>query len=99
MQCITDLENKLYLQWLCNSHVNEEVVSTHVTWLWKQYHFVYKYMCIWILELYFGTLPNISKFVNNIYSICDWILEDLPFGHKQFFWENLNKNIFQINLD
>jgi len=23
--------------------------------------------------------------------ICDRILENLPFGHKQIFWENYNK--------
>jgi len=28
--------------------------------------------------------------------ICDQILENLPFGHKQIFWENSNKKVLKI---
>jgi len=41
------------------------------------------------------------KSAPDIMGICDRILENLPFGHKQYFWENSNENFsnfFRINI-
>ena len=49
-----------------------------------------------------GVIANTEWTVSIIgYSICDQILENLPFGHKLTFWENSNENfnnIFKINF-
>jgi len=53
-------------------------------------HLVYTYSYLFV-QLPMDTTSISSFFLLESKQICDQILENLPFRHKQIFWENSNK--------